>query len=100
MPSKRLAKSRTTGLDLDFETAHVESPSVQEGNLHAALYLRSLGRQTPVGSESNFCGAVTAHGENCICELGDHHISEHGNNPEFANLSSLDVICQNNLLKT
>ena len=53
-----------------------------------------------MGSESNFCGVVTAHGENCICELGDHHISEHGSNPEFANLSNLDVICQNNLLKT
>ena len=89
-----------TRLGLDFDISHTESPRVLDGNMHSALYLRSFGRLPPVGSESNLGGQFTPHGENCICELGDHHISEHGASPEFAHLGHLDVICQNNLLKT
>ena len=55
---------------------------------------------TPMGSEHNYGGQATLHGEGCVCENGDHHVSEQGNNPEFQNLAHLDVMCQNNLLKT
>ena len=47
---------------------------------------------------NNYDGNKILHGESCVCETGT--FSEQGNNPEFQHLSPLDVICQNNMLKT
>ena len=75
MLTTRHEKSKSNKFGLDFDISHNESPSGAQGaNIHSKLFLKSLGRLTPVGSESNFGGIFTPHGEHCICELGDHNI--------------------------
>ena len=70
----------------------------QENNYALHNFAGGHARQTPLGSEYNFDGERIPHGETCVCVTGTS--TEQRDNPEFDYLSPLDIICQNNVLKT
>ena len=70
----------------------------QANNFALHNFAGGMTRQTPLGSEYNFDGERTPHGETCVCMTGTS--TDQAENPEFDYLSPLDIICQNNVLKT